>query len=281
MSRVIMTLLVRDNADIVAENMDFHLAMGVDHILVTNNRSEDATRDIVLDYVRRGAATLIDEFDDDYDQSAWVTRMARMAARDLSADWVINSDVDEFWWPLDGNLKAVFASAPTDCDVLFAPRLNFLPMHALAAAFWREMVWRYVVSRNALGEPLPGKVAHRAVADITVAEGNHTVTSAFLKSAQRLGRIEILHFPYRSYAQYAGKIAKGGAAVERNTKVDAGVFGTWRQQYALQRNGGLESWYRQLPHGDDPMREAMVSKGEIVMDTRLRKFMAKLGSGHS
>ena len=99
MTRLIMTLLVRDNADIVAANMDFHLAMGVDHIIVTNNRSEDATRNIVLDYVRRGAATLIDEYNDDYDQSTWVTRMARMAARDLSADWVINSDVDEFWWP--------------------------------------------------------------------------------------------------------------------------------------------------------------------------------------
>jgi hypothetical protein len=272
-----MTLLVRDNADIVAENMDFHLAMGVDHIIVTNNRSKDATRDIVLDYVRRGAATLIDEFDDDFDQSTWVTRMARMAARDLSADWIINSDVDEFWWPLDGNLKAVFSAAPTDCGVLLAPRLNFLPMRTLST-FWREMVWRYVVSRNALGEPLPGKVAHRAVADITVAEGNHAVTSPFLKPAQQQGRIEILHFPYRSYAQYSAKIAKGGAAVEKNTKVDAGVFGTWRQQYALQRKGGLESWYRQLPHGDDPMRAEMVSKGEIVMDTRLQKFMETLGS---
>ncbi len=275
-----MTLLVRDNADIVAENMDFHLAMGVDHIIVTNNRSKDATRDIVLDYVRRGAATLIDEFDDDFDQSTWVTRMARMAARDLSADWVINSDVDEFWWPLDGNLEAVFSAAPTDCGVLLAPRLNFLPMRTLST-FWREMVWRYVVSRNALGEPLPGKVAHRAVADITVAEGNHAVTSPFLKPAQQQGRIEILHFPYRSYAQYSAKIAKGGAAVEKNTKVDAGVFGTWRQQYALQRKGGLESWYRQLPHGDDPMRAEMVSKGEIVMDTRLQKFMETLGSDNT
>jgi hypothetical protein len=276
-----MTLLVRDNADIVAENMDFHLAMGVDHIIVTNNRSEDATRDIVLDYVRRGAATLIDEFDDDYDQSTWVTRMARMAARDFSADWVINSDVDEFWWPLDGNLKAVFSAAPTDCGVLLAHRLNFLPMRTLSTAFWREMVWRYVVSCNALGEPLPGKVAHRAVADITVAEGNHAVTSPFLKPVQQQGRIEILHFPYRSYEQYSAKIAKGGAAVEKNTKVDAGVFGTWRQQYALQRKGGLESWYRQLPHGDDPMRAEMVSKGEIVMDTRLQKFMETLGSDNT
>lgn len=281
MTRLIMTLLVRDNADIVAANMDFHLAMGVDHIIVTNNRSEDATRNIVLDYVRRGAATLIDEYDDDYDQSAWVTRMARMAARDLSADWVINSDVDEFWWPMDGNLKAVFSSIPTDFGVLSAPRLNFLPMRTLATAFWREMVWRYVVSHNALGQPLPGKVAHRGAADITVAEGNHAVASSFLGPAEQEGRIEILHFPYRSYAQYSAKIAKGGPAVENNRKVSADVFHTWRQHYELQRKCGLESWYRQLPHGDDPVREDMVSKGQVVRDTRLQKFMENLDFSNS
>ena len=188
MSKLIMTLLVRDNADIVAPHMDFHLAMGVDHIIVTNNRSEDATRDIVAGYVRRGVATLIDEFDDDYDQSAWVTRMARMAAGKFAADWVINSDVDEFWWPLDSDLKAAFSGIQAGIDVLSSPRLNFLPMRAASDVFWREMIWRHVVSRNALGGPLPEKVAHRGAADVTVANGNHAVTSEFLKPAQHWNR---------------------------------------------------------------------------------------------
>src|SRR5262249_30232292 len=74
MTKLVMTLLARDNADIVAANLDFHLAMGVDHVVVTDNRSEDETRNIVLRYVRRGVATLIDEPADDYDQSAWATR---------------------------------------------------------------------------------------------------------------------------------------------------------------------------------------------------------------
>jgi hypothetical protein len=274
--KVVMTLLARDDVDIMAANMDFHLAMGVDHIIVTNNRSADGTRNIVVDYVRRGVATLIDEFDDDYDQSAWVTRMARLAACDLSADWVINADTDEFWWPLNGDLKAALAAVPSPYGVVGARRLNFLPMRALSSEFWREMVWRHVVSRNGLGDPLPGKAAHRAAADITVAEGSHAVASPSLAPAEYGGDFVIFHFPYRSYPQYSAKIANGGPAVAKNKKVGPGVFHVWRRHYELQREGRLESWYRQLPHGDDPTLEDMASRGEVVRDTRLRTFMESM-----
>jgi hypothetical protein len=279
MTKLVMTLLVRDNADIVAANMDFHLAMGVDHIVVTNNRSEDATRDIVLNYVRRGVATLIDELDDDYDQSAWVTRMARLAARDLSADWIVNSDVDEFWWPVEGNLKTMFSAIPPAYGTLPAPRLNFLPMRTLSSVFWREMVWRHAVSRNALGEPLPGKVAHRAALDVVVAAGNHAAASVSLGPPEPGGSIVIFHFPYRSYLQYSGKIAKGGPAVANNRKAGADAFHTWRQHHKLQSEHGLEEWFRNLAHGDDPTIEELALKGEVVRDTRLRTFMENIGGG--
>lgn len=275
-----MTLLVRDNADIVAANMDFHLAMGVDHIVVTDNRSEDETRDIVLDYVRRGVATLIDEPADDYDQSAWVTRMARRAAKELAADWVINSDGDEFWWPLEGDLKSVFSAVPAAHGIVSAHRTNFLPMRRSAGLFWRDMVWRYVVSRNGLGELLPAKVAHRGVADVKVAEGNHAAVSAALGPPDPQERMVIFHFPYRSAAQYAAKIAKGGPAVENRRKLRPELFHVWGQHHDLQRRGRLDEWYRQLIHGDDPEREELVLKGEVVCDLRLKTFMEGLEQAH-
>jgi hypothetical protein len=276
MTKLVMTLLVRDNADIVAANLDFHLAMGVDHVVVTDNASEDETRDIVRAYVRRGVATLIDQPADDYDQSTWVTRMVACACRDLSADWVINSDVDEFWWPLEGDLKSVFSAVSPEYGVVPARRINFLPMHNRSTVFWRDMVWRYVVSSNGLGEPLPAKVAHRGAPDVTVAEGNHAVTSAILGPADPQERIVIFHFPYRSLAQYSAKIAKGGRAVENNRKVGEAIFHVWRRHRELQRLGRLDDWYRRLPHGDDPEREELVLKGEVVKDTRLKAFMESL-----
>ena len=61
-----------------------------------------------------------------------------------------------------------------------------------------------------------------------------------------------------------------------NTKVGTGVFHVWRRHYELYREGRLEDWYRQLPHGDDPMLEDVVSKGEVVKDARLKEFMERL-----
>lgn len=281
MPNIVMTLLVRDNADIVAANLDFHLAMGVDHVVVTDNASADETREIVRDYVGRGVATLIEEPADDYDQSAWVTRMARLAAQELAADWVINSDVDEFWWPLEGDLKSVFSRVPAHYGRVSAQRSNFLPVRTAAGAFWRDMVWRYLVSRNGLGEVLPAKIAHRAAADVRVAEGNHAATSAILGPVDPQERIVIFHFPYRSLAQYAAKIAKGGPAVENNRNVGPETFHVWRRHSELQRLGLLDDWYRGLVHAEDPQRAELASKGEVVHDARLKTFMENLELGSS
>ena len=88
--KLIMTLLVRDEEDVLAANIEFHCAQGVDFFIVMDNKSEDATPEIIKTYAAEGIAHYIYEGDDDYNQTAWVTRMARMAATDFGADWVIS-----------------------------------------------------------------------------------------------------------------------------------------------------------------------------------------------
>jgi hypothetical protein len=46
-----MTLLVRDEEEIVAANLLYHLSRGVDHLIVANNRSVDGTREILQEFV--------------------------------------------------------------------------------------------------------------------------------------------------------------------------------------------------------------------------------------
>ena len=210
-----MTLLVRDEEDIVAANLSYHLSRGVDHIIVTNNRSVDDTREILQEFERAGQITLIDEDEDDFSQFRWVTRMARLAQK-MGADWVINNDADEMWWPVEGDLKSVLAAVPPPYGCVTVERMNALPLRSLSGHPFEAMRFRDVQSVNALGQRLPPKVAHRAVVDVCVQQGNHCAFSPSLGPPVSTSRILISHFPYRSYLQYERKIASGGAAYLRN-----------------------------------------------------------------
>ena len=94
---VVMTLLARDEIDVVDSWLAFHLNAGVDLVIATDNLSRDGTTDVLEEYARSGYVHLIREDGDDLRQNEWVTRMARLAATQYGADWVINSDADEFW----------------------------------------------------------------------------------------------------------------------------------------------------------------------------------------
>ena len=61
-----MTLLVRDEQDIIEANLEYHLARGVDFFVVTDNLSTDETPAILARYARQGVLRVITETDDDH-----------------------------------------------------------------------------------------------------------------------------------------------------------------------------------------------------------------------
>ena len=268
---VVMTLLVRNEEDIIEANLEFHLARGVDRVIVTDNLSDDGTRDMLASYERDGSALVIEETSDDFSQAVWVTRMARMA-HDLGADWVINNDADEFWWPEGDDLKSYFSDVPPNVDVLIAHRDNFVPTNLASEAFSERMVYREAVSLNAHGGPLPPKVAHRAHPTIDVAQGNHAATADGLRPPTDLGSFRILHFPVRSYQQFERKVVAGGRALERNTALPASVGSTWRALYAIWQVGGLRAYYDHLLYDEARIR-AGLDDGDLHPDTRLRDWL--------
>jgi len=174
----VMTLLVRDEEDVVASNIDFHLNKGVDFIIAMDNLSFDGATDILRLYERKGMLHYLNQPDDTYAQGIWVTQMARLAFVQFSADWIINNDVDEFWWPEQGDLKSILASIDPSCPAVAVERTNFIPRPIPAGEFFADyLTIRERRSLNVLGAPLPGKVCHRGLPDIEVEYGNHRVTA--------------------------------------------------------------------------------------------------------
>ncbi len=275
--KVAMTLLVRDEEDIIGDNLDFHLAQGVDHILIMDNRSVDATRDRILPYVERGVASYTFQPADDYAQGVWVTRLAREAARH-GADWVINSDADEFWMAADPTrtLREVLADLPATTTAVSVPRFDCEPVAVAAAGRCVDrMVWRQRESRNGLGDPLPAKVCHRGCLEIEVDQGNHAVRRGGQPLATGPGNLRILHYPLRSYRQFENKIVKGGAAYARNVTLPTEVGATWRHLHQLWQEGGLPAFYRQHVRTPQELTERQ-NRGELIHDDTVARVLAGL-----
>jgi hypothetical protein len=277
--KLVMTLLVRNEADIIAANIDFHIAKGVDLIIAMDNLSSDETAELLRDYERRGLVHYLFQPDDDYMQHRWVTGMARLAVTKFGADWVINGDADEFWCPDSGDLKASLKAIPPRYDAVEVERSNFLPRLNQSGQFFAEvMTVRERRSVNALGKPLPGKICHRGFDDIEVSQGNHAVRRRGHECPSARAPITILHFPMRSYQQFADKIALGGAAYSRNIDLPAYIGSTWRHLYQVWQKGELKDYFLSLIPSEMEI-ERELREGRFVRDTRLAEFFA--GRSHS
>ena len=71
--KLVMTLLARNEADIVDAQLAFHLNAGVDVVVATDNGSDDGTLEILERYERSGHLHLLREAGDDMRQGEWVT----------------------------------------------------------------------------------------------------------------------------------------------------------------------------------------------------------------
>lgn len=274
---LVLTLLCRDEADILESMLRFHFDQGVDQVIVTDNGSVDGSLEILQRFERKGRLRLLQEAQHNHDQAIWVTRMARMAAREFNASWVINSDADEFWWPRDGTLRSALEATPDGQQAWSVERTNFLPPPRNGhdrRPFHQRQTLRERLSCNSIGEPLPPKVIHRAHPDVAVSDGNH---SAKL-NGQRLQAppceaIEILHLPIRSYGQLERKIRQGAEALERNERISKGVGHSWRSLYRNHLQvGTLPAYYDGL-RPDAEQLTAQLASGELIEDTRLKRAL--------
>ncbi len=271
--KLVMTLLVRNEADIIEANLDYHFAQGVDFVIVTDHGSSDETAELLGPYERAGVVEVLREDGEEHHQSVRVTRMARLALSRHRADWVINNDADEFWWPLSGSLRDVFASIPADYGQIEVQRRNFLPRPDCAGPFASRLLYRDARSLNGEGGPLEPKVAHRAHPDILVAPGNHSIAGADLRPAPAGELLEIFHFPMRSFEQFERKVIQTGTGYEKLEHRSPEVGRDQLKLLAIHREGALREHYDDALLSDAALERAL-EQGSIVLDRRLEAFMA-------
>ncbi len=269
--KLVMTLLARDEADVVDAQIAFHLHAGVDFVVATDNRSEDGTTEILERYQQAGRLHLLRESGDDMRQDEWVTRMARLAATDFGADWVLNADADEFWWPRGGSLKDVLALVPSRYGLVRGCWRHFLPRANGEENFAERMTVRLCTPAHP-GEKATifhahQKVAHRADPEVAIAPGNHDAAAPSLAPPIRGWHpLEVLHFSLRSVAQLERKAIRDWRGWVQNP------HGPTLHQvlaYEAGRDGRAEEYFDSFVVSDDDV-ERGVANGTLAVDTRLR-----------
>ncbi len=250
--RLVMTLLVRDEADIIERNICFHLNHGVDFIVATDNGSTDGTIEILEKYEAKGLLALSHVKEHTYEQSKWVTEMAKRAVSGHNATHLFHADADEFWTPKLGNLKL---HLPQKNEIYSVSLRNYIP-NLKNQDFWTDE--RYVVTKpyarisrrlhdnghryllNQQNTKIMTSAAHTEVS-----QGNHFILTEG-QTFNDIHTVLIHHFPIRSWEQFKRKVINGGSAYAKNPNRSPDVGWQWKEWYRLYKLGLLENVYREL-----------------------------------
>lgn len=270
--RLAMNLLVKNEADIIADNIRVHSRLGVDCFVVMDNGSTDGTRDIVQTLARDHEIVLIDRPVLDYQQSNWKTEMAFVARDQLGADWTIANDADEFWLSDSGNLKTELTHWGS---TIVCPRHNML-----LDRHFREPGYRYwqsdlqvhvpVFNKNTdlihddhlsivLGA-IHGKVLVNAHGLVRVKGGNHRAWHLWgAVNGRTSSSIRVHHYPIRSLDRFVANIEHRAKLLKKGVRKMGDHYRRWVRLYDA---GRLEEELDRLILSDDDIR--VLSKFGVV-----------------
>jgi glycosyltransferase involved in cell wall biosynthesis len=270
--KIVMTLLARNEADIIDAHLAFHLAAGVDFVLAIDNGSDDGTTDVLESYARAGHLDLTRD-DGELHQSEWVTRLARRAAAELEADWVVNSDADEFWWPRGGSLKEVLGAVPSRFGSVRGMWRHFAPRPDGDESFAERMTIRVCNPGAEENSPYSAryKTVHRGDPDVTVLHGNHTVLADGMRALTGWYPIDVLHFPIRSLEQCRDKYVRWWQLAPSKFRTAA---------YDADREGRMRAFYDSYVV-DDAALDLGLADGTLAVDTRLRDAFRAMRAGEA
>ncbi len=256
--RLVMTILVKNEADIIEANIRTHASLGVDAFVVMDNNSDDETREILSALQNEFEIEIIDE-SGMYAQAKWMRRLSKIAKEKFHADWVISNDADEFWLPKEGHtLKEHLAFKGS---VLTCHRYNMVldegtlkSGNFFNSRYYVENPISYTKHKQLQNDKVSimlGKIGPKTIVNpnglLYLRGGNHKALHiANLRDYLRPGYdkikrfepIEVFHYPIRSYAQFEKNIINRKKLLESDEKVSMGPH--YRRWVKIFNKGGLQ-----------------------------------------
>ena len=190
--------------ELLDDHIRYHLSAGADVIVVgAHEASTDHVRRRLGTYDARAVTV---EPIAGLDALAGLDHLRRLAI-ERGAEWIIESDATEFWWPRTESLKAVLDPIPGRYTTVQALVRVFLPN----AGDGESLVDRMTVRSSLLHNDAPRVPLASALRPINRVRGNETIDARDLRYVPLRAwyPIEVFRFPARDADPADGNVAAG------------------------------------------------------------------------
>ena len=284
-NRVAMVLLVKNEIDIIDLNLSYHRAKGISQFIVMDNGSTDGTLEYLQKQAQQSDLIVIDNPDPSYQQSKWMTRMARQARQEFGVSHVIPNDADEFWWPKAGqSIPEVLDEQATVQTVQRFNRILTQQMQRDQLPFYHADYFvrspilysgETQINDSACSMQLV-KISPKVIVQPRllwkIKGGNHRARHLQFWLSRTNPDLQVHHFPIRSYSQFETNIA---GCAQKIGKPDVKMGPHIKRWVPLFNLGSLEREYQQLLISDT-QRTALSEIAVIEQDKDLPSYLANL-----
>jgi hypothetical protein len=284
MVKITAVMVVRNEADLLGVNLQYHAAQGISEFRILDNGSSDRTPQLIREMARR-LSVLWTRDEGPFHQSEMMTGLAREAHR-AGADWIVPVDADEFWNA--GSRPLVRMLEQSAAGAIVAEVRNFIQERdtssegsaALLTMTHRtgkargntEQSWGLVESGQIAFVEIecPRKWLLRSSEALTIGAGAHDaggVAGPVIPSSQ----VVCLHAPIRSRRALDAKAEHGQRLLEAGYPPYHG----WQNQrwHRLQTEGRLDEEWRANSVCDGHLGER---RTPVVFDPLLRDAVREM-----
>jgi hypothetical protein len=281
--QLVMTILCRNEVDIIEYNIRTHALLGVDSFVVMDNESTDGTREKLTELAKEFKILIIDQTGV-YQQAKWMKQLMLIARDKLNASWVISNDADEFWIPEEGSIKDLLL--PVD-SVVTVSRSNMLLMesslqkdyHFSQAKFRVKTPICYQKNDELQGENtamffanISPKVIVNPYGFINISGGNHRAKHlASLFSSRVESKLRVYHYPIRSFIQFEANIKHREILLKKSARMGD----HYRRWVSLMQQGLLEKEFEKFVVTKE-QQQTLIDYGIIVQDESPSVIMRQL-----
>lgn len=258
LARAVLFIMVKDECDIIGQNLSHHYALGFRRFFILDNASTDETPTIIREFRRTHAdAELFYAYDFvvGHYQAAKMKALdafmrAYLSYEDIQPEWLFLVDADEFITCARADHEAGLARFG---EILNDPGKSLLVFHWVQCA--SGSVIQDLPEQERLFDAFPHtwprmkvqvpKIAYRLGQGLSPIQGNHSVESFHgaddAVAVMAEAGFYLFHFPTRSVAQLRRKLINANKALSATKDRDglSGTAGHWRTYY---------EWY--TLHGD-------------------------------